>query len=229
MRSSSFITPDEFIFYIAKLQNLEVLLKKVQSMKLVFYIIAYSLASLNFVVADTIKIDFTADDTYSIEVAKIDVGDTIEWLPKNIPDDDETSIVHGDYRLDNMIFNDNHEVIGVLDWELSTLGHPIADFNYHCLNWRTIPQLQDEKYCIESGIPSEKEYMDMYAMRTGKDLNKHWEFYTIFNIFKIAAILQGILGRVRDGTATSKHAEERGMQVYPLSEAAWNNVLKEYS
>ena len=68
----------------------------------------------------------------------------------------------------------------------------------------------------------------MYAMRTGKDLNKHWEFYIIFNIFKIAAILQGILGRVRDGTATSKHAEERGMQVYPLSEAAWNNVLKEY-
>jgi aminoglycoside phosphotransferase (APT) family kinase protein len=65
-------------------------------------------------------------------------------------------------------------------------------------------------------------------MRTGKDLNKHWEFYIIFNIFKIAAILQGILGRVRDGTATSKHAEERGMQVYPLSEAAWNNVLKEY-
>ena len=68
----------------------------------------------------------------------------------------------------------------------------------------------------------------MYAIRTGKDLNKHWEFYIIFNIFKIAAILQGILGRVRDGTATSKHAEERGMQVYPLSEAAWNNVLKEY-
>ena len=70
--------------------------------------------------------------------------------------------------------------------------------------------------------------MDLYALRTGKDLNKHWEFYIIFNIFKIAAILQGILGRVRDGTATSKHAEERGMQVYPLSEAAWNNVLKEY-
>ena len=61
------------------------------------------------------------------------MNNLIEWLPKNIPDDDETSIVHGDYRLDNMIFNNNHEVIGVLDWELSTLGHPIADFNYHCL------------------------------------------------------------------------------------------------
>ena len=167
---------------------------------------------------------YLASQTDDIEA----MNNLIEWLPKNIPDDDETSIVHGDYRLDNMIFNDNHEVIGVLDWELSTLGHPIADFNYHCLNWRTLPQLQDEKYCKESGIPSEKEYMDMYAIRTGKDLNKHWEFYIIFNIFKIAAILQGILGRVRDGTATSKHAEERGMQVYPLSEAAWNNVLKEY-
>ena len=167
---------------------------------------------------------YLASQTDDIEA----MNNLIEWLPKNIPDDDETSIVHGDYRLDNMIFNDNHEVIGVLDWELSTLGHPIADFNYHCLNWRTLPQLQDEKYCKESGIPSEKEYMDMYAMRTGKDLNKHWEFYIIFNIFKIAAILQGILGRVRDGTATSKHAEDRGMQVYPLSEAAWNNVLKEY-
>ena len=83
MLSSFFITPDEFIFYIAKLQNLDVLLKKVQSMKLIFCIIIYSLVSLNFVVAETIKIDFTADDTYSIEVAKINVGDTIEWLPKN--------------------------------------------------------------------------------------------------------------------------------------------------
>ena len=83
MRSASFITPDEFIFYISKLQNFDVSLKKVQSMKSIFYIITYSLVSLNFVVADTIKIDFTADDTYSIEVAKIDVGDIIEWLPKN--------------------------------------------------------------------------------------------------------------------------------------------------
>ena len=76
---------------------------------------------------------YLASQTDDIEA----MNNLIEWLPKNIPDDDETSIVHGDYRLDNMIFNDNHEVIGVLDWELSTLGHPIADFNYHCLNWRT--------------------------------------------------------------------------------------------
>ena len=83
MRSSSFITPDEFIFYIAKLQKVRHVAQKGASLKLVFYIITYSLVSLNFLVADTIKIDFTADDTYSIEVAKIDVGDTIEWLPKN--------------------------------------------------------------------------------------------------------------------------------------------------
>ena len=83
MRSSSFITPDEFIFYIAKLQKVRHVAQKGASVKLVFYMITYSLVSLNFLVADTIKIDFTADDTYSIEVAKIDVGDTIEWLPKN--------------------------------------------------------------------------------------------------------------------------------------------------
>ena len=152
-----------------------------------------------------------------------EMDNLIEWLADNIPDDDETSIVHGDYRLDNMIYK-NHEVIGVLDWELSTLGHPIADFSYHCLTWRTLPAMSDLKLIKELGIPSEVEYRDMYSEYTGKDLSKNWEFYMVFNMFKIAAILQGILGRVRDGTASSKHAEERGMQVFPISKAAWNIV-----
>jgi aminoglycoside phosphotransferase (APT) family kinase protein len=152
----------------------------------------------------------------------------IDWLPSNIPDEDETSIVHGDYRLDNMVFNSNNNVMGVLDWELSTLGHPIADFNYHCMGWRNIPQLVDEKFCKESGIPTEKEYRDMYSEITGKNLDEHWEFYTIFNFFKLAGILQGILGRVRDGTAASKHAEDRGDQVIPLAEGAWDLVEKNY-
>ena len=147
----------------------------------------------------------------------------IEWLPQNIPDDDETSIVHGDFRLDNMIYK-NHEVIGVLDWELSTLGHPIADFSYHCLTWRTLPAMQDLKLLKELGIPSEVEYRDMYSENTGKDLSENWEFYMVFNIFKVAAICQGILGRVRDGTASNKHAEARGMQVFPLSAGAWSIV-----
>ena len=152
----------------------------------------------------------------------------IDWLPNNIPDDDETCIVHGDYRLDNMVFNEGNNVMGVLDWELSTLGHPVADFNYHCISWRNIPQLADEKFCKEYGIPSEKEYREMYSETTGKDLSSNWEFYYIFNIFKLAGILQGIIGRVRDGTAASKHAEDRANQVTPLAEAAWALVEQNY-
>ncbi len=156
------------------------------------------------------------------------MNNLIDWLPPNIPDEDETSIVHGDYRLDNMVFNSSNNVMGVLDWELSTLGHPIADFNYHCISWRNIPQLADHKFCSENGIPTEEEYRNMYSEHTGKKLDEHWEFYTIFNIFKLAGILQGIMGRVRDGTAASKHAEERGNQVAPLAEAAWDLVEKNY-
>ena len=156
------------------------------------------------------------------------MNNLIDWLPPNIPDEDETSIVHGDYRLDNMVFNASNNVMGVLDWELSTLGHPIADFNYHCISWRNIPQLADHKFCSENGIPTEEEYRNMYSKHTGKKLDEHWEFYTIFNIFKLAGILQGIMGRVRDGTAASKHAEERGNQVAPLAEAAWDLVEKNY-
>ena len=156
------------------------------------------------------------------------MNNLIDWLPPNIPDEDETSIVHGDYRLDNMVFNASNNVMGVLDWELSTLGHPIADFNYHCISWRNIPQLADQKFCRENGIPTEEEYRNMYSKHTGKKLDEHWEFYTIFNIFKLAGILQGIMGRVRDGTAASKHAEERGNQVAPLAEAAWDLVEKNY-
>jgi aminoglycoside phosphotransferase (APT) family kinase protein len=156
------------------------------------------------------------------------MNNLIDWLPPNIPDEDETSIVHGDYRLDNMVFCSNNNVMGVLDWELSTLGHPIADFNYHCISWKNIPQLADQKFCNENGIPTEEEYRNMYSRYTGKKLDENWEFYTIFNIFKLAGILQGIMGRVRDGTAASKHAEERGNQVAPLAEAAWDLVKKHY-
>jgi len=166
---------------------------------------------------------YRASETNDIEA----MNNLIEWLPKNIPDDDETSIVHGDYRLDNMILKDN-QVIGILDWELSTLGHPIADFSYHCLSWRTQEAFWDQAKLKELGVPTEKEYMEMYSENTGKDLSKNWEFYMAFNMFKIAGILQGILGRVRDGTAASKHAEDRGMMVYPLSEAAWSTIEKNF-
>ena len=166
---------------------------------------------------------YIASETKNIE----SMNKLIEWLPKNIPANDQTSIVHGDFRLDNIVFSQNN-VLGVLDWELSTLGHPIADFNYHCLNWRNLPELQDEKFCKRSGIPTEKEYLAMYCENTGKDLSYDWDFYYIFNIFKLAGILQGIMGRVRDGTAASKHAEERSDQIVPLADAAWDLVKKNY-
>ena len=162
---------------------------------------------------------YRASETDNIEA----MNNLIEWLPNNIPDDDETSIVHGDYRLDNMILK-NNKVIGILDWELSTLGHPIADFSYHCLSWRTQEAFWDQAQLKELGVPNEIEYMEMYCEHTGKDLSKNWEFYMAYNMFKIAGILQGILGRVRDGTAANKHAEERGMLVYPLSDAAWKII-----
>ena len=166
---------------------------------------------------------YRASETDNIEA----MNNLIEWLPNNIPDDDETTIVHGDYRLDNMILR-NNEVIGILDWELSTLGHPIADFSYHCLSWRTQEAFWDQARLKELGIPSEREYMEMYCENSGKDLSKNWEFYMAFNMFKIAGILQGILGRVRDGTAASKHAEERGNMVFPLSEAAWSTIEENF-
>ncbi len=166
---------------------------------------------------------YRASETDNIEA----MNNLIDWLPKNIPDDDETTIVHGDYRLDNMILK-NNEVIGILDWELSTLGHPIADFSYHCLSWRTQEAFWDQTKLKELGIPSEREYMEMYCENSGKDLSNNWEFYMAFNMFKIAGILQGILGRVRDGTAASRHAEERGNMVFPLSEAAWSTIEENF-
>ena len=166
---------------------------------------------------------YRASETDNIEA----MNNLIDWLPKNIPDDDETTIVHGDYRLDNMILK-NNEVVGILDWELSTLGHPIADFSYHCLSWRTQEAFWDETKLKELGIPSEREYMEMYCENSGKDLSNNWEFYMAFNMFKIAGILQGILGRVRDGTAASRHAEERGNMVFPLSEAAWSTIEENF-
>ena len=162
---------------------------------------------------------YLASETENID----EMNKLIDWLPKNIPEDDETSVVHGDFRLDNMIYS-NFDVVGVLDWELSTLGHPIADFCYHCLTWRTLPNFHDHAKLKDLGIPNEMQYRDMYSEQTGKDLSQDWEFYMVYSLFKVAAICQGILGRVRDGTAASKHAEERGMNVFPLSRGAWSIV-----
>jgi aminoglycoside phosphotransferase (APT) family kinase protein len=161
------------------------------------------------------------------ETEKIEAMDNlIEWLPKNIPAGDETSIVHGDFRLDNMIFHPTEpRVLAVLDWELSTLGHPLADFSYHCMSWH-IPQGQfrgiaglDHKAL---GIPSEEEYIAKYCERTGKTIRKEdWNFYIAYNMFRLAGILQGIMKRYVDGTASSEQALKNGKAARPMAEMGW--------
>ena len=149
----------------------------------------------------------------------------IDWLPSNLPSDKPLRIVHGDFSLSNLMMHaDKPEVIAILDWELSTLGDPVADFSYHCMQYRQNPNLADKEYCKETGIPTEEEYVVMYCDKTGSDLKEEWELYMAYNLFKSAGILQGILGRVRDGTAASKHAKDMAARVRPLAEASWQLI-----
>ncbi len=148
----------------------------------------------------------------------------IEWLPRNIPQDDTTSLVHGDYRLDNMIFHPTEpRVVAVLDWELSTIGHPLGDFSYHSMPWHTdasrggLAGLDLERL----GIPTFDQYRRKYCERTGRAEIEHWHFYLAYNYFRSAAIAQGIAGRVRDGTAASEHAREIAASVPATARIAW--------
>ena len=156
----------------------------------------------------------------------------IDWLPAHMPDSARaplTSIVHGDYRLDNVIFHPTEpRILAVLDWELSTLGHPLADFSYNCMAWhippgtfRGIGGLDLEAL----GIPSEDEYIRLYCERTGlatpESLAQDWNFYLAYNMFRIAAILQGIAKRVESGTASSEEAVAAGARARPMAEMAW--------
>jgi aminoglycoside phosphotransferase (APT) family kinase protein len=153
----------------------------------------------------------------------------IEWLPTHIPPPGPVRLVHGDYRLDNMIFDrDAPRVLAVLDWELSTLGDTLADFSYHLMAWHMPPD--DTGAGTGSlvgfdlaalGIPAVDVYVDMYRTGTGLDPRPHLPVYLAYNFFRIAAILQGIAGRVRDGTATSEHAPAKAQMVRPLAETAW--------
>lgn len=144
-----------------------------------------------------------------------DMDRLVEWLPANIPAGDETCIVHGDFRCDNMIFHPTEpRVLAVLDWELSTLGHPLADFAYHAMMFRMPPDIVaglGGADLAPLGIPSEAEYLAAYCARTGRPLisQADYDFYIAFNFFRIAAIFHGIKGRVVRGTAASAHARER--------------------
>jgi aminoglycoside phosphotransferase (APT) family kinase protein len=164
------------------------------------------------------------------ETQKIDAMERlIEWLPAHIPPAGPPRLVHGDYRLDNMILHRSEpKVLAVLDWELSTIGDPLADFTYHLMQWHMPPE--DTGAGTGSlagfdlaalGIPSLAEYVEMYRARTGLDPRPQLSTYLAYNFFRIAAILQGIAGRVRDGTATSEHAAAKAQMVAPLAETAW--------
>ena len=171
---------------------------------------------------------YQASETERVEA----MDNLIAWLPKNIPPETGTSVVHGDYRLDNAIFHPTEpRILAVLDWELSTLGDPLVDFAYHCMSWhippgqfRGIAGLDFE----DLGIPSEEEYVGRYCERTGRNsINpSHWDFYLAYNLFRIAAILQGILKRVVDGTAASAHARDAGSRARPMAELGWRQVEK---
>ncbi|MSQ57928.1 MAG: phosphotransferase family protein [Limnohabitans sp.] len=154
------------------------------------------------------------------------------WLPANMPDsahDGKTSIVHGDYRLDNLIFDAQQPRIkAVLDWELSTLGHPLADFSYHCMAWHIEPGNFRGIGSLDLktlGIPQEDEYIQRYCDHTGfttpDALRIDWNFYLAYNMFRIAAILQGIAKRVEDGTASSEQAKASGAGAKPMAQLAW--------
>ncbi|RZI42252.1 phosphotransferase family protein [Herbaspirillum sp. HC18] len=161
------------------------------------------------------------------ETEKIEAMDNlIEWLPNNIPPGDDTSIVHGDYRLDNMIFHPTEpRVLAVLDWELSTLGHPLADFSYHCMSWHIAPGQFRGIAGLDLkalGIPSEEEYIAKYCERTGKTIRmEDFRFYLAYNMFRMAGILQGIMKRYVDGTASSEQALKAGQAARPMAEMGW--------
>jgi aminoglycoside phosphotransferase (APT) family kinase protein len=158
----------------------------------------------------------------------------IDWLPAHLPagahDTAAPAIVHGDFRLDNLVFHATEaRVLAVLDWELSTLGHPLADFSYHCMAWHIPPGVFRGIAGLDLaalGIPSEAEYIRRYCARTGRSdadaLAAEWNFYLAYNLFRLASITQGIARRVVDGIASSAQARATGAATPALAKMAWD-------
>ena len=169
----------------------------------------------------------------SITQPIVEMDQLMAWLPQHIPAmaraENMVSIVHGDYRLDNLMFHASEpRIIAVLDWELSTLGHPLADFSYHCMAWNIPPGTFRGIGGLDVaslGIPTEDEYISLYCERTGLTtpdaLKADWNFYMAYNMFRIAAICQGIAKRVEAGTAASAQAVSSGAGARPLAQMAW--------
>jgi aminoglycoside phosphotransferase (APT) family kinase protein len=154
----------------------------------------------------------------------------IEWLPKTLPEQTRTSVVHGDYRIDNMIFDAvQAKVVAVLDWELSTLGDPLADFTYVAMAWVTENGGRSGIMDIDRtslGIPELDEITRRYCAATGRDGVPDMNWYFAYNFFRLAGIIQGIKKRVIDGTANSAHAQAMAERVQPLADAAWSFAVK---
>jgi aminoglycoside phosphotransferase (APT) family kinase protein len=169
---------------------------------------------------------YRASETERIEAME----KLLAWLPANIPGEEETALVHGDYRLDNLIFQpESPRMRAVVDWELSTLGHPLADFSYHVMLWRLPAGESGGLRGLDLpalGIPSESDYIATYCARTGRAAiePRVWEFCMAYNLFRIACIQQGIMKRVLEGTAASRHAREAGAKARPTAELAWRQV-----
>ncbi len=156
------------------------------------------------------------------------------WLASHIPANDETKLFHGDLRLDNLVFHPTKpKILAVLDWELSTLGHPFADFAYHALPWRLTAQefrgMRGTDY-IKLGIPTEQEYLKQYCAGVGQPQidQREWEFYLSYSMFRLAAILQGILNRSLAGNASSANAREIGEKARGIANVAWAQVQENF-
>ncbi len=167
---------------------------------------------------------YRASETEKID----DMERLMAWLPAHLPPPQPPRLVHGDYRLDNMILApDGPKILAVLDWELSTLGDPLADFSYHLMQWHMPPSEAGTGSLVgfdlaALGIPSLEDYVEAYVNRTGLDPRPYLPVYSAYNFFRLAAILQGIVGRVRDGTATSTVAAAKASLVRPLAATAWD-------
>jgi len=167
-----------------------------------------------------------------IEAGRVAAMDRlVDWLPANIPADEPVPrVIHGDFRCDNMIFHATEpKVLAVLDWELSTLGHPLADFSYHLMMYRMPAGITTGlagRDLPSLNIPSEADYVAAYCRRTGRDGIEDLDFYMAFNLFRLAGIVHGIKGRVVRGTASSAHASSMAASLEPLAELAWAQALK---